>query len=106
MFGSLVKQYALDQTADRADWLIGAGLLAPGVSGVALRSMKAPGTAYDDDVLGKDPQPATMSDYVTTATTTAASTSTPASPTTRSTCWPPRSAATPGSGPGRSGTTP
>ncbi|MEV6791186.1 M4 family metallopeptidase [Streptomyces sp. NPDC051320] len=66
VFGSLIKQYALDQTADRADWLIGAGLLAPGVSGVALRSMKAPGTAYDDDVLGKDPQPATMRDYVTT----------------------------------------
>ena len=28
--------------------------------GVALRSMKAPGTAYDDPVLGKDPQPAHM----------------------------------------------
>ncbi|MBX7474350.1 M4 family metallopeptidase [Streptomyces sp. MAG02] len=66
VFGSLVKQYALDQDADRADWLIGAGLLAPGVHGDALRSMKAPGTAYDDAVLGKDPQPATMDQYVTT----------------------------------------
>ncbi|MEJ8657228.1 M4 family metallopeptidase [Streptomyces sp. MS1.AVA.4] len=66
VFGSLVKQYTLDQTADEADWLIGAGLLAPRVSGVALRSMKAPGTAYDDDVLGKDPQPAAMDDYVRT----------------------------------------
>ena len=28
--------------------------------------MKAPGTAYDDPVLGKDPQPAHMKDYVTT----------------------------------------
>jgi Zn-dependent metalloprotease len=28
--------------------------------------MKAPGTAYDDDVLGKDPQPATMDGYVRT----------------------------------------
>jgi Zn-dependent metalloprotease len=28
--------------------------------------MKAPGTAYDDDVLGKDPQPAHMRDYVQT----------------------------------------
>jgi Zn-dependent metalloprotease len=36
------------------------------VQGVALRSMKAPGTAYDDDVLGKDPQPATMAGYVKT----------------------------------------
>ncbi|MDT3395644.1 M4 family metallopeptidase [Streptomyces sp. B1866] len=67
VFGSLVKQYQLGQTADQADWLIGAGLLAEAVSGVALRSMKAPGTAYDDDVLGKDPQPATMADYVRTS---------------------------------------
>ncbi len=66
VFGSLIKQYSLGQTAAEADWLIGAGLLAPRVTGEALRSMKAPGTAYDDDVLGKDPQPATMDDYVRT----------------------------------------
>jgi hypothetical protein len=67
VFGSLVKQRALGQTADQADWLIGADLLAPGVKGVALRSMKAPGTAYDDPRLGKDPQPADMSGYVETS---------------------------------------
>ncbi|MFD6416342.1 M4 family metallopeptidase [Streptomyces sp. NPDC060194] len=66
VFGALVKQHTLAQSAADADWLIGAGLLAPGVSGTALRSMKAPGTAYDDDVLGTDPQPATMDDYVRT----------------------------------------
>ncbi len=66
VFGSLVKQHKLGQTADQADWLIGAGLLATGVKGVALRSMKAPGTAYDDPVLGKDPQPAHMRDFVHT----------------------------------------
>jgi Zn-dependent metalloprotease len=66
VFGSLIKQYALGQTAAEADWLIGAGLLAPRVTGKALRSMKEPGTAYDDDVLGKDPQPATMAGYVET----------------------------------------
>lgn len=66
VFGSLVKQFTLGQTADKADWLIGAGLLAKGIKGVALRSMKAPGTAYNDPAhLGKDPQPATMKDYVT-----------------------------------------
>ena len=32
----------------------------------AIRSMKAPGTAYDDPVLGKDPQPEHMRDYVNT----------------------------------------
>ncbi|MQS12143.1 M4 family metallopeptidase [Streptomyces kaniharaensis] len=67
VFGSLVKQYALRQDAADADWLIGAGLLAPGVQGVALRSMKAPGTAYDDPRLGKDPQPAHLRDYVQTS---------------------------------------
>jgi Zn-dependent metalloprotease len=67
VFGSLVKQYALRQSAEEADWLIGAGLLAADVNGVALRSMKAPGTAYDDDRLGgKDPQPAHIRDYLRT----------------------------------------
>ncbi|MCX4574866.1 M4 family metallopeptidase [Streptomyces sp. NBC_01571] len=66
VFGSLIKQYTLGQTASEADWLIGAGLLAPRVTGKALRSMKEPGSAYDDDALGKDPQPATMDGYVRT----------------------------------------
>ena len=66
VFGSLVKQYKLKQTADKADWLIGEGLLAKGIKGVALRSMKAPGTAYDDPILGKDDQPADMAHYVDT----------------------------------------
>jgi Zn-dependent metalloprotease len=65
VFGSLVKQYALKQTAKDADWLIGEGLLK--ARGQALRSMKAPGTAYDNNTLGKDPQPAHMKDYVRTA---------------------------------------
>jgi Zn-dependent metalloprotease len=66
VFGSLVKQYNSKQTASQADWLIGQGLLTSNVQGVALRSMKAPGTAYDDPILGKDPQPANMKEYVTT----------------------------------------
>jgi len=68
VFGSLIKQYALGQSAADADWLIGAGLLGPAIDrGTALRSMKDPGTAYDDDVLGKDPQPGHMSHYVKTS---------------------------------------
>jgi Zn-dependent metalloprotease len=63
VFGSLVKQWKLRQTAAKADWLIGAELLAPGIHGIALRSMKAPGTAYDDPLLGKDPQPDHMRNY-------------------------------------------
>lgn len=67
VFGSLVRQRLLGHCADEADWLIGAELLTKNVEGVALRSMKAPGTAYDDDVLGKDPQPAHMRGFVKTA---------------------------------------
>ena len=66
VFGSLVRQYQLAQTAAEADWIIGKGLLTANVNGVGIRSMKAPGTAYDDPVLGKDPQPAHMKDYVNT----------------------------------------
>ena len=66
-FGSCVKQRIAGQGVDEADWLIGEGIFLPAVQGVALRSMKAPGTAYDDDVLGKDPQVGSMDDYVVTS---------------------------------------
>jgi Zn-dependent metalloprotease len=66
VFGSLIKQKLLNQTAQQADWLIGAGLFTAAINGQALRSMKAPGTAYDDPTLGKDPQPADMAHYVNT----------------------------------------
>jgi Zn-dependent metalloprotease len=61
VFGCLVKQYKLGQKADQASWLIGEGILGPAMHGVALRSMKAPGTAYDGD-----DQPADMSGFVNT----------------------------------------
>lgn len=66
VFGALVKQYALGQNAREADWLVGQGLFLPKVQARALRSMAEPGTAYDDPMLGKDPQPAHMSGYVDT----------------------------------------
>ncbi len=66
VFGSLVKQNHFGETARNADWIIGEGLFTPNVQGVGIRSMKAPGTAYNDPVLGKDPQPAHMKDYVNT----------------------------------------
>ena len=56
----------MKQDADKADWLIGAGLFKKKVKGGALRSMKEPGSAYDDPVIGKDPQPGHMKDYVKT----------------------------------------
>jgi hypothetical protein len=67
VFGSCVKQRLRGQTVDQADWLIGEGIFLPSVQGRALRSMSEPGTAYDDPSLGKDPQVASMADYVDTA---------------------------------------
>ena len=60
VFGSLVKQYHLSQTASEADWLIGADIVGPELA-PALRSMKAPGTANPHDN-----QPADMDHYVHT----------------------------------------
>ncbi len=67
VFGVLAKQYWSRQTAARADWVIGAGLFTNRVNGEGIRSLKAPGTAYDDPVLGTDPQPDHMRGYVRTA---------------------------------------
>ena len=65
VMGSLVKQWSLRQTADQADWLIGADVFTPDIQADALRSLKAPGEAYDTELLGgKDPQPAHMRDFV------------------------------------------
>lgn len=64
VFGSLVKQWSKNQTAADADWLIGAEVFTPGFAGDALRSMKDPGNAYDNSIMGKDPQPAHMRNFV------------------------------------------
>lgn len=67
VFGALVEQHSLGQSVETASWLIGVGIFTDAVEGEALRSLKAPGTAYNDDVLGKDPQPAHMDGYVETS---------------------------------------
>ncbi|MFF5625011.1 M4 family metallopeptidase [Microbacterium sp. NPDC012755] len=66
VFGALTEQHLLGQTAAQATWLIGAEIFTDAVEGEALRSMLHPGTAYDDDELGKDPQPDHMSGFVRT----------------------------------------
>ncbi|MGN6577836.1 MAG: M4 family metallopeptidase, partial [Nocardioides sp.] len=67
VFASCLKQRLLGLEVQDADWLIGEGIFRPGVNGRALRSMAAPGTAYDDPVLGTDPQVGSMDAYVTTS---------------------------------------
>lgn len=63
VFGSVIAQFLSNQTAHDADWLIGDEIMGPELYGEALRSMKAPGTAYDNPIMGTDPQPAHMKDY-------------------------------------------
>ncbi|KAF9919555.1 hypothetical protein FBU30_010869 [Linnemannia zychae] len=63
VFGSMVRQFHANETVENADWLIGEDCLFPGVKGVALRSLRAPGTAYNDPRVGSDPQVATMNEY-------------------------------------------
>ena len=63
VFGTVITQAAANQTAATADWLIGNEIMGPTLFGEALRSMRAPGTAYDNPLMGKDPQPDHMAGY-------------------------------------------
>ncbi|TVY64170.1 Protease PrtS [Lachnellula suecica] len=75
VFGTMIKQYFYaggKQLAKDADWLIGEGIFLPTITNAkALRSMKAPGTAYDNPKVGKDSQPADMDGYANTPNTDA-----------------------------------
>jgi Zn-dependent metalloprotease len=66
VFGVLVRQWARSETDPaKADWMLGRGLFrSPVPKTMGLRSMSAPGTAYDHPLIGKDPQPDHMSKYV------------------------------------------
>lgn len=63
VFGTAITQYAAKKDPEDSDWLIGDEIMGPTLFGEALRSMKSPGKAYDNELLGKDPQPAHMRDY-------------------------------------------
>jgi Zn-dependent metalloprotease len=63
IFGALIKQRVLNENVKEADWLIGSSTMLG--RKYALRSLKAPGTAYiGHPVWGDDPQPATMDGYM------------------------------------------
>ena len=62
VFGIMIKQRALNHDVTQSDWLIGENILIG--EQYALRSFKAPGTAYvNHPDLGSDPQPSNMSGY-------------------------------------------
>ena len=65
VFATMITQWANHETVETADWLIGNELLLVNVGGLgALRSLKFPGEAYNNEsVLGKDPQVWRMGDY-------------------------------------------
>lgn len=60
VFGTIIKQKYLQQDISEADWLIGDTVVSENFPGVALRSMKAPGTANEFDS-----QPDHMNNYYT-----------------------------------------
>ncbi len=64
IFGACIDAHVHGQDAGTFNWLIGEGVMASQLYGEALRSMANPGTAYDNPIMGKDPQPATMAGYV------------------------------------------
>ncbi|KAJ6150501.1 hypothetical protein N7471_001700 [Penicillium samsonianum] len=65
VFACMAEQWHFGQTSAQGDWILGQNILPVARKGAALRSLKAPGTAYNDN-LGKDPQISHMRDYVTT----------------------------------------
>lgn len=67
VFGAIAVQRHKGQTAHQADWIIGGEILGPDVNGVGLRCMKAPGTAYHDELMGQDPQPFHMDNFLSTS---------------------------------------
>ena len=63
MMGSAIDAWSNHRDAAAHNWLIGEDIMADDLYGEALRSMAEPGTAYDDPILGTDPQPRDMSGY-------------------------------------------
>ena len=61
--GSAIDAWHNNKDAGSHDWLIGEGIMADQLAGEAIRNMAYPGTAYDDPILGVDPQPLDMSGY-------------------------------------------
>ncbi|KAJ5184203.1 hypothetical protein N7492_001819 [Penicillium capsulatum] len=66
VFACMAEQWYFGQTATEADWALGQNLLPVARKGIALRSLKKPGSAYNDKKLGKDPQVGHMRDYIKT----------------------------------------
>lgn len=67
VMGTLVKQWRLKQPVSKADWLIGADVMGPGVKAKALRTFDEAKAYENDPLLGTDPQPKHLKDKFTGA---------------------------------------
>jgi Zn-dependent metalloprotease len=65
VFGVVIRQHTEGETStpETANWLVGDSIMGPTLQGQAIRNMKAPGTAYDNQYMGQDPQPDHMDNY-------------------------------------------
>ncbi|MEU9126837.1 M4 family metallopeptidase [Kitasatospora sp. NPDC048540] len=63
MLGSAIDAFVHHRDADTHNWLIGDEIMADDLAGEALRSMSEPGSAFDNQIMGRDPQPRDMSGY-------------------------------------------
>lgn len=57
VMGTLVKQWRKRQDVKKADWLIGAEIMGPGVTARSLRTLTEAKAYENDPILGTDPQP-------------------------------------------------
>lgn len=60
VFAIIIKQRMLNQTEEECNWLIGDQVIGPEFPGIALRSMKSPGSANNHDL-----QPSHMDNFYT-----------------------------------------
>src|SRR4051812_27804632 len=63
MLGTAVDAWAAGRDAGTHNWLIGEDIMADDLYGEALRNMAEPGTAFDNAIMGRDPQPRDMTGY-------------------------------------------
>ncbi|MEU4427978.1 M4 family metallopeptidase [Actinoplanes sp. NPDC024001] len=63
IIGACVDQFVHKVDAGEHSWLIGEDVLTDRLHGEAIRSMAHPGTAYDNPILGRDPQVGHMSAF-------------------------------------------
>jgi len=63
MLGTAIDARGAGRDTETHNWLIGEDIMADDLYGEALRNMAEPGTAFDNPIMGRDPQPRDMNGY-------------------------------------------